>query len=365
MQEVISLTEALIRFPTMHSDPVAIARCAAFIEDYLNDHRIAFTRLEHDGYPSILIMPDRRNQTVPVLLMAHIDVVDATADRFEPVIRDGKLFGRGAIDDKYAAALSLVMLKTHLDRLRAQGKSQKDLPFGVLITADEEIGGYLGVGKVVDTIRPAFCIALDGGVPGKIVVKEKGLLTVKMIARGKAAHGSRPWLGENAVDNLIQDYARLKTLFEKPVAGSWCRTMNLGIINAGKSFNQVPDRAEAVFDIRYTEDDDPDRLFAAMQAEVKSELQVMRTEPMFLGGESPYLDRLLQLAPEIEVGFEHGASDARFFSEKGISGIIWGADGESSAHAVDEHVVIDSVFEIYTLLDRYLDGLSGWKPASV
>ena len=48
--------------------------------------------------------------------------------------------------------------------------------------------------------------------------------------------------GRNAVDRLITDYARLKTLFETPVAGTWLKTMNLSIINAGKSFNQVPDR---------------------------------------------------------------------------------------------------------------------------
>lgn len=355
MQEVITLTEDLIRFKTMHSQPAEIARCAAFIENYLNAQGIAYTRIEHGGYPSILVLPDGADPKV--LLMAHIDVVDGDDGLFAPVVRDGKLFGRGAIDDKYAAALSLVLVKEHLARLRAQGKSQRDLPFGVLITSDEEIGGHLGVSKVVDTVRPEFCIALDGGLPDKIVVKEKGLLTMKMIARGKAAHGSRPWLGENAVDNLIDDYAKLKTLFEKPVAGSWCRTMNLGIISAGKSFNQVPDRAEAVFDIRYTEDDDPEQLFATLQAAVNSELSVMRTEPMFLGGDSPYLDRLRQLAPEAEVGFEHGTSDARFFSEKGIRGIVWGADGELSAHAVDEHVIIDSIFTIYAILDRFLAGL--------
>jgi succinyl-diaminopimelate desuccinylase len=356
MQDVITLTDALIRFKTMHGQPAEIARCAAFIETYLKEHAIAYSRIDHDGYPSILILPD--GPDVPVLLMAHIDVVDAPDALFEPIVRDGRLFGRGAIDDKYAAALSLVLVKDHLDRLRARGGNQKNLSFGVLITSDEEIGGYLGVGKVVDTLRPEFCIALDGGLPGKIVVKEKGLLTLKMTARGKAAHGSRPWLGENAVDNLIDDYARLKTLFEKPVAGSWCKTMNLGIINAGQSFNQVPDRAEAVFDIRYTENDDPDALLAAMQSLVKSELGVLRTEPMFVGGSSPYLDRLVDLVPGVEVGFEHGASDARFFSVKGIRGIVWGADGEHSAHAMDEHVVIDSVATVYTLLDRFLSALA-------
>ena len=302
-------------------------------------------------------MPDGHD--VKVLLMTHIDVVDATDPLFEPVIRDGNLYGRGAIDDKYAVALSLVLAKEHTGRLHRQGRTQKDLPFGLLITSDEEIGGYHGVGAVVDNIKPEFCIAIDGGNPSKIVVKEKGMLTVKMIARGKAAHGSRPWLGENAVDNLITDYAQLKTLFEKPFAGTWLKTMNLSIINAGKSFNQVPDRAEAVFDIRYTENEDTDRLFEQMQAKVASELVVMRKEPMFMGGTSAYLDRIVELAGNAEIGFEHGASDARFFSDKGVNGIVWGAEGDHSAHAVDEHVNIDSIFNIYDVLDRFVGELAG------
>ena len=201
-------------------------------------------------------------------------------------------------------------------------------------------------------------MALDGGTPEEIIVKEKGLLTVKLTARGKAAHGSRPWLGDNAVDHLIADYRSLKTLFGTPGAGSWCKTMNLGIISAGKSFNQVPGQAEAVLDIRYTENEDPDRLFDQMQAMVTGTLSVIRKEPMFFGGTCAYLEKLCQLAPDAEIGFEHGASDARFFSEKGINGIIWGADGDNSAHAADEHVNIDSIQTIYQVLNRFVAGLA-------
>ena len=357
LDEIVFLTQALIRFKTMHSKMDEMAACAAFIEGYLSRHQIAFTHTEHDGYPSILVLPDKGNPVFKVLLMAHIDVVDAPEALFDPVIRGGKLFGRGAVDDKYAVALALVLIKEQMLRLRKIGKAQHDLGFGLLITADEEIGGYHGVGTVVDTIQPEFCIALDGGTPENIIVKEKGLLTIKLIAGGKAAHGSRPWLGDNAVDNLIADYAALKTLFEIPTAGSWCKTMNLGIINAGQSFNQVPDRAEAIFDVRYTENEDPDQLFEQMQSKVAGELTVIRKEPMFMGGSSAYLDRLCELAPDSRIGFEHGASDARFFSEKGINGIIWGADGDNSAHAADEHVNIDSIQKIYMVLERFVESL--------
>jgi len=355
MQTIIDLTQDLIRFRTMHSEPEEIKKCCAFIEAYLDRHQIAYTHIDHGGYPSVLVLPD--GPDVKALFMAHIDVVDAPDNLFEPVIRDGNLYGRGAIDDKYAVALSMELVKEGMARLRGQGKSQRDLPFGILITADEEIGGHNGVAVAVDRVNPAFCIALDGGNPQKIVVKEKGVLTLKMIAAGKTAHGSRPWLGKNAVDKLISDYMNLKTLFETPAPGTWFKTMNLSIIHAGKSFNQVPDRAEAVFDVRYTENDDPDRLLQEMQAMVDSRLEVTQKEPMFLGGESPYLDRLLELAGDARIGFEHGASDARFFSQRGVHGVIWGAQGDHSAHADDEHVNIDSVLKLYEVLDRFVMNL--------
>ncbi|WP_419661013.1 peptidase, M20 family protein [Desulfosarcina variabilis str. Montpellier] len=358
VDEIVPLTQSLIRFKTMHSRMDEIAACTAFIENYLVRHAIEFVRSEHDGYPSILVLPDNAQPVCKVLMMAHIDVVDAPDALFEPVIRDNRLFGRGAVDDKYAVALSLVLLKKQVRRLRKLGKTQQDLGFGILITSDEEIGGYHGVGKAVEKIHPEFCVALDGGTPEKIIVKEKGLLTVKLTTIGKAAHGSRPWLGDNAVDHLIADYSALKTLFEPPGAGSWSKTMNLGIVNAGKSFNQVPDRAEAIFDIRYTENENPDQLFDQMQAMVDGELSVIRKEPMFLGGTSTYLEQLCELAPDARIGFEHGASDARFFSEKGINGIIWGADGDNSAHAADEHVNIDSILKIYRVLTRFVEGLA-------
>ncbi|NIU59932.1 MAG: peptidase dimerization domain-containing protein, partial [Phycisphaerae bacterium] len=81
-----------------------------------------------------------------------------------------------------------------------------DLQFGVMITADEEIGGANGARQALKEIKAEFCIALDGGGLNKIVIKEKGIVKLKLIARGKTAHGARPWLGENAIENLINDY---------------------------------------------------------------------------------------------------------------------------------------------------------------
>ena len=67
-----------------------------------------------------------------------------------------------------------------------------------------------------------------------------------------------------------------------------------------------------------------------------------------------YLDLLLDISPNTKVGFEHGASDARFLSDYGIKGIVWGADGEMSQHTADEHVIIRSMYTVYEILDAFM-----------
>ena len=211
MDEIITLTQDLVRFKTMHSQPDEIQRCASFIEAYLKKCGADYQRLDHGNIPSLIVMP--QNNVAPILLMSHIDVVDGSDDLFNPRLKDNALYGRGSIDDKYAVALSLVLVKNHLKQLSKNGKTQTDLPFGVLITADEEIGGANGAKMALKKIKTDFSIALDGGSIEKIVVKEKGILRLKLIARGKAAHGARPWLGENAIENLIDDFQKLKKYF--------------------------------------------------------------------------------------------------------------------------------------------------------
>jgi succinyl-diaminopimelate desuccinylase len=356
MKEIIHLTEELIRFKSTHDNSAEIIGCADFIENYLNSHGVEFQRLNFQNCPSLLVTPS--SGRFPVLLMTHIDVVAGPDNLFEPWQQDGKLFGRGSIDDKYAVALSLVLFKEQLQRRREQGNSQSDLPFGILITGDEEIGGANGAQKVLPLVKTDFCIALDGGSVNKIVNKEKGILRLKLISEGQSAHGARPWLGENAIDKLIEDYRLIKSYFKESVPDHWHRTINFSRIKAGNSINQVPDLAEAMFDIRYTENDDIDTLVKSMQAKIGGRLVIEEKEPLFEGGDSPYLDRLLEITGVTRLGFEHGASDARHLFKYGIKGIVWGADGDMSQHTAEEHVNIDSVYKLYRFLDKYMDTLA-------
>jgi len=356
VEEIIELTKSLIRFKSMHSRPEEIRACAEFIGTYLSGQGVTWRLLERDGVPSILALP--RGKDAAVLLMSHIDVVDAPDTLFEPYEKDGKLYGRGSIDDKYAAALSMVLFKEHLIRCKKQGGGQDGLPFGILITGDEEVGGKKGAKEALAEVKADFCIALDGGGLKKIVAKEKGILRLKLISKGRAAHGARPWLGENAIETLISDYLKIKPFFDLTAPEHWHRTLNFSVIQAGKSVNQVPDYAEALFDIRYTENDDVKQLVEEMRRHIQGELAVEAEEPLFRGGDSPYLDLLLGLAKGAVVGFEHGASDARFLSGHGIKGIVWGADGDMSQHSLEEHLNMESAFALYRILDEFVGSVA-------
>lgn len=354
--DILDLTAALIRFRSTDTRPEERERCAAHIRQWCDREGMACTRLDHEGIPSLIIGPANRH--APLLFMAHFDVVEGPDALFEPVLEGGVLHGRGSIDDKYAVALSLVIFRDHLRMLKAEGRTQDDMPLQLLLTGDEETGGYNGARHALGHVTADFCVALDGGSPAHIITKEKGIIDCTLTAHGRAAHGARPWMGVNAVDNLMDDYAALKGLFpgqrntEDPE--HWHRSLNLGILRAGSAVNQVPDMATAWLDVRYTEHDDPERLFADMRDTVRGDLAATRVEPVFHAGSSPWLDRLLACAPWASTGFAHGASDARFLSEHGIPGVVWGAEGETSQHGPEEHLLVDSLVTLHKALEAFV-----------
>lgn len=361
LEDILALTSALIRYRSTDTRPEERDRCAAHIMRWCDAEDIASSRVDNNGVTSLIIGP--ASKRAPLLFMAHYDVVEGPDALFQPVLSDGVLKGRGSIDDKYAVALSLVLFRDHLRHLRAQGHSQDDMPLQLLITGDEETGGYDGARHALGHVGAEFCIALDGGSPSTVITKEKGIIDCTLTAHGRAAHGARPWLGTNAVECLMADYMALKRLFPgqddltDPI--HWHRSLNLGIVRAGSAVNQVPDLATAWLDVRYTEHDDPQALFAAMQESIRGELVATRTEPVFHSGETPWIDRLLACAPGASTGFAHGASDARFLSEHGIPGVVWGAEGETSQHGPDEHLLVDSLDTVHKALAAFVRTAGG------
>ena len=198
--------------------------------------------LEGEGIETKLLVPVQNRAAVvarirgngskrPVMLMAHMDVVGVERDKwscdpFQGVIRDGYLYGRGAIDDKGMLAANLMtMLLIKRTVIDARGELDRDIVF--LATSDEETGGAHGIKWVVkehmDLIDVEF--ALNEGGRTRIIeggrrylaiqTAEKIPHTVTVTARGPAGHAAIPLAG-NAIFRLGRALAKLSD-YQEPV----------------------------------------------------------------------------------------------------------------------------------------------------
>jgi acetylornithine deacetylase/succinyl-diaminopimelate desuccinylase-like protein len=157
-----------------------------------------------------------------LLLLHHIDVVpaDATyweADPLSGEIRDGLIYGRGALDTK---GLGIIQLAGFVALHRSQAVLDRDVIF--MATADEEAGGFFGVGWLVENRPELFdgvgfvlneggsgTVTQAGGVSFGIEVTQKVPYWLRLTARGEPGHGSRPFETSSATE-LVAALERLR-----------------------------------------------------------------------------------------------------------------------------------------------------------
>jgi succinyl-diaminopimelate desuccinylase len=187
--------------------------------------------------------------------VSHMDVVPPgeldqwKTPPFEPTIIDGKIFGRGTLDDKGSFACAYSACKAFLAE-----HPDFDGTIYLIAAADEEMGSELGIIYLVEECGLKFDVAIipDGGRMDLSIYGEKGVLWVELESRGIQAHGSTPELGRNAIIPLAEWLAQIKRLdlganFDRAFDG-W--TMNIGTIQGGSSTNTVPSVARATIDFR-------------------------------------------------------------------------------------------------------------------
>ena len=194
--------------------------------------------LDREGIPSEIFEKDRGRgnivarlkgnaQKKPVLLMGHIDVVGVerekwTVDPFGGTIKDGYLYGRGALDTKELAAMELMVLLL----LKREGISlSRDVI--LMANADEEAGGHQGAGFMVknfpDLIRAEFAINEGGGgvmrkgkyLTNEVQAAEKVYQDIRLEVHNSGGHSSMP-VKDNAIYRLAAGLARLEQ-YEFPV----------------------------------------------------------------------------------------------------------------------------------------------------
>ena len=296
--EIIDFAARLIRIPTVNPPGDEYETCAAIIGDQLRAHGAdvqllpAIGCVEHTpAHPRINVVGRHEGvATGPAVhLNGHFDVVPVglgwTRDPFTAEIADGRLYGRGSCDMKAGLAAAVFAVEA----IRRSGLTHA-LPIEVSGTVDEESGGFAGVAWLAEQRwlsrerTRAVIIPEPFGVD-RVCVGHRGVYWFEVVAEGRIAHGSMPYLGINAIDGmshvleLIRDElgpALAQRITDMPVVpeGSRHATINTNGIDGGQPVDDVPspcvaDRCRAVFDRRFLMEEGLERTRAEIAALVQ------------------------------------------------------------------------------------------------
>ncbi|HGX1542868.1 TPA: ArgE/DapE family deacylase [Staphylococcus aureus] len=337
----------------------------------------------------------------PILaLSGHMDVVDAgnqdnwSYPPFQLTEKDGKLYGRGTTDMKgglMALVVSLIELK-----------EQNELPHGtirLLATAGEEKeqeGAKLLADKGYLDDVDSLIIAEPTG--SGIYYAHKGSMSCKVTATGKAVHSSVPFIGDNAIDTLLEFYnlfkekyselkqqdtkheldvaPMFKSLIGKEISEEDANyasglTAVCSIINGGKQFNSVPDEASLEFNVRPVPEYDNDFIESFFQNIIndvdsnKISLDIPSNHrPVTSDKNSKLITTIKDVASsyveqdEIFVSALVGATDASSFlgdNKDNVDLAIFGPGNPLMAHQIDEYIE----------KDMYLKYIDIFKEASI
>jgi succinyl-diaminopimelate desuccinylase len=203
MDELVDLARRLISYDTSKPEPVHEA--AGFIKGWLEARGIEARQDWVHDLP--VTLAEVGPETGPcVVLHGHIDVVPGLPDQFEARVEDERLIGRGAYDMKGALAAMLLVF--------ASMRDQDSVRVRLGVVADEE--GEEDTARGSEHIVDSGFIG-DFAITGEptnlhIGVEAKGVLAVRLMVHGRAAHGATPWEGDNAVLKALDVFRSIESL---------------------------------------------------------------------------------------------------------------------------------------------------------
>ncbi len=332
-----------------------VHEAAGFIKGWLDARGIEAEQYECRGLPVIrAAVGDPGGATV--ILHGHFDVVPAEAGQFEPRVEGDRLIGRGAYDMK--AALAAMMM--------ALPDPEQPIPglrvvLGIVSDEESEESENRGSDHLVATgVTGDFAIT---GEPTDfhVGVAAKGVLGIRLGVGGRSAHGSTPWLGDNAVLRAVEMFRAIESLpFAKESSELFDRpSISLGRIWGGDALNKVPDYCAIDVDIRYLPHQDPERIREQIRGLGPVSMEpIITLPPIQSDSDCPWVSRLIEVAgrhhdgPTMSVGRD-GASDAVSFIKAGIPAVEFGPVG-SGHHGPDEWVSIESLETFHLCLREFL-----------
>jgi succinyl-diaminopimelate desuccinylase len=336
-----ALAERLITYDT--SRPDGIQACAGFIKGWLESREID-VHVSTFGELPVLTADVGPAGGQTLILHGHVDVVPGHAQQFSPRIEGDRLYGRGAYDMKGGLAAMMCAMRDLA--------AQEAVRVRFVCVPDEE-SEDIDTRSTDDVVRGGFTgdFAITGEPTGLHVgVQAKGVLAFRLNVHGRSAHGSTPWLGDNAVLKAIDVFRRIESLpFSRESSEMFDRpSVNLGRIQGGDALNKVPDLCTMVVDIRYLPNQDPGDILE--QIRTIPDIEVVRTftrVPAYVSRANPYVVALVSAVGQLTEGEamsvgRDGASDAISFLQAGIPAVEFGPSG-AGHHGPDEWVSISSL----------------------
>ncbi|MGH3375453.1 MAG: ArgE/DapE family deacylase [Actinoallomurus sp.] len=343
--------------------PGRVAEVAAWVEAWATGFGASVTR-QHvaDGADNV-VAALRFGDGPRLVFNSHLDVVDPSAQTwatppYEPVVRDGRMIGRGTCDAKG----SLVAMLAAMERLAA---SPSGLVGEVLLTAvmGEEAGGLGSAHLVAQGLRADAAVV---GEPTGLAVARahKGTYMKRLRFGGRAAHSASPWLGRNAVADAAAFVAATEEetvrLAANPHEALGPATMTVTVLAGGTLQNTVPDEATLIVDRRLVPGETHDACDAQLAAllsalgvdrpglEVAPPEVVVATVPSETAASSPVVAAALAAVaaagrPAVRAtGFNAGCDMSKLVGA-GIPTVICGPGSLAEAHRPDESVPLDEV----------------------
>ncbi len=339
--EEVRLAERLIAHDT--SDSAGLAVATDFVAGWLEGRGAEVTRRTYGDRE--VLRAQAGDGPVRIIFHGHLDVVQGRDDQFIPRVDGNRLFGRGAYDMK--AALGAMMLATC--DLVARPPDGATVEF--VMVPDEECvhpGANASEMLVADGLR-ADLVVCGEPTDMQVGVQAKGVLILSIEVEGRAAHGSTPWLGDNAVMRALEVYRRIESLpFTNASTPMFTRpSVNLGRIAGGDAVNRVPDSCHMDVDIRYLPGQDPEEILRQVRETGPSHVEVsISRPPADTDPDHPLVTALIGAASAYDdcttsVG-RNGASDAVAFLEVGVPAVEFGPHG-AGHHGPDEYVDLPSL----------------------
>ncbi len=375
----IAHAQALIRCPSI--TPVQ-AGALDYMEARLKAWGFTCQRLPFggNGTPEVDNLYARIGDSAPHLCFAgHVDVVppgddDAwTAPPFGAQIRDGVLYGRGAVDMKGGIAAMMAASFRYLQD--NDGRTPGSISF--LITADEEGPAVHGTRALVGWMhetgeRPNHCVLGEPTHPNRmgetIKIGRRGSLSGRLTVRGVQGHVAYPHLVRNPLTGLV---AALKRITDERLdegnENFTASTLQITSIDTGNpAVNVVPAAASAQFNVRFndlhTAESLSERLKALIEAPLAEAglthaLTFESNADAFLTKPGPWVGMLIETSRKITgiapaLTTDGGTSDARFI--KDICPVVEYGLVNETIHKVDEHTPVDDLMILTKVYDGFL-----------